>query len=128
MINTFFLVGETVKITKNESKDPKKGPSAVLFIKYGPERTQSGKQVEFVNATTIRVPPYMYPKLEESLKVGQQLVITGHIQGVYKTIMDEGYFSTELVADRIVIEREPAGAATPDANTADASQKRSEAA
>ena len=33
--------------------------------------------------------------------MGQKVVVTGHLQGVFKTALDEGYFTTELVADRI---------------------------
>lgn len=101
MINTFFLFGEIKKINVSEPKDPTKNASAVMLVRYGVQREASGGPVEFVNAVMIRVPSYKFPALREKLSVGQRVVVTGHLQGVYKSAMDEGYFTTELVADRI---------------------------
>lgn len=107
MIHAFFLVGEIKKIQVSEPKDPKKNASAVLLVQYGATRESTGGAVEFVNAVMIRVPSYKYPQLREKLKVGKQVQINGHLQGVFKTMMDDGgYFATELVADRIFVEGE----------------------
>jgi hypothetical protein len=114
MIHAFFLVGEVKKISVNEPKDPKKGASAVLLVQYGVQRESTGGPVEFVNAVMVRVPSYKFPQLRDKLRVGQKVVINGHMQGVYKSIVDDGFFSTELVADRVHVESgsvdEPAAA------------------
>lgn len=110
MIHTFFLLGEIKKIQVSEPKEskdpkaPKKNPSAVLLVQYGVTRMATGNPVEFVNAVMIRVPSYLYPKISEKLKVGQTVQINGHLQGVFKSMMDDGYFTTELVADRVDVE------------------------
>ena len=101
MINSFFLVGEVKKLTISEPKDPKKNASAVMLIQYGTQREATGGPVEFVNATLVRVPSYKFPALRNRLRVGQTVQITGHLQGVYKTLGDQGFFTVELVADRI---------------------------
>lgn len=113
MINTFFLVGEVKKVNISEPKDPKKNASAVLLIQYGTQREATGGPVEFVNATLVRVPSYKFPALRNRLKVGQKVVITGHLQGVYKNIADQGFFTVELVADRIDIENDAKAEAAP---------------
>lgn len=106
MINTFFMLGEIKKINVSEPKDPTKNASAVLLLQYGVQREASGGPVEFVNAVMVRVPSYKFPALRDKLKLGQKILVTGHLQGVFKTVMDEGYFTTELVADRITIDEE----------------------
>lgn len=108
MIHAFFLVGDVKKISINEPKDPRKNASAVLLIQYGVQRETTGGAVEFVNAVMVRVPSYKFPQMRDKLRVGQRVVINGHMQGVYKSIVDDGFFTTELVADRIVIEADPA--------------------
>jgi hypothetical protein len=117
MINSFFLVGEVKKLTVSEPKDPKKNASAVMLIQYGVQRESTGGAVEFVNAAMVRVPSYKFPALRGKLRVGQTVNITGHIQGVYKTLGDQGFFTVELVADRIDVVRDGApsdeGAETP---------------
>ena len=105
-INTFFLLGEIKKINVSEPKDPTKNASAVMLVRYGAQREASGGPVEFVNAVMIRVPSYKYPALREKLAVGKNVCVTGHLQGVYKSAMDEGFFTTELVADRIGFDEE----------------------
>lgn len=104
MIHAFFLVGEIKKIQVSEPKDPKKNASAILLVQYGVTRESTGGSVEFVNAVMIRVPSYKYPQIKDKLKVGKQVQINGHLQGVFKTLMDDGYFTTELVADRVFVE------------------------
>lgn len=101
MIHNFFTVGQIKKIQVSEPKDPKKNPSAVLLVQYGATREQSGGAVEFVNAVMVRVPNYRYPAIKDSLKVDALVEIKGHLQGVYKTVVDEGFFTVELVADQI---------------------------
>lgn len=104
MIHAFFIVGEIKKIQVSEPKDPKKNASAVLLVQYGVTRESTGGAVEFVNAVMIRVPSYKYPQLKDKLKVGKQVQVNGHLQGVFKSMMEEGYFVTELVADRVFVE------------------------
>ena len=101
MINQFFLVGEIKKLNISEPKDPKKNASAVLLIQYGTQREATGGPVEFVNATLVRIPSYKFPALRNRLRVGQTVQINGHLQGVYKTLGDQGFFTVELVADRV---------------------------
>lgn len=104
MINTFFMHAEIKRINISEPKDPTKNASAVLLLQYGVQREASGGPVEFINAVMVRVPNYKFPALRDKLKVGQKVLVTGHLQGVFKTVMDEGYFTTELVADRITLD------------------------
>lgn len=106
MIHAFFLVGEIKKIQVSEPKDPRKNASAVLLVQYGVTREQTGGSVEFVNAVMVRVPSYKYPQLKDKLKVGAKVQINGHLQGVFKTMLDDGHFTTELVADRVYVEGE----------------------
>lgn len=103
MINSFFLVGEIKKLTVSEPKDPKKNASAVMLIQYGVERELTNGPVEFVNAALVRVPSYKFPALRNRLRTGQTVQITGHIQGVFKSLGDQGFFTVELVADRVDI-------------------------
>lgn len=102
MINSFFISGEVKRIDVSEARDNKPA-SAVLLVQYGVTRESTGGKVEFVNAVQIRVPSYKYPKIADKLKEGQQLQITGKLQGVYKNMVGGGYFTTELVADKIDI-------------------------
>lgn len=104
MINTFFLVGVIKKINVSTPKDPAKPKSAVILVQYGPSRESSNGHVEFVNAVMIRVPNFKYPQLESKLKVGKTVQVNGHLQGVLKQAIDEGFFTTELVADRVFID------------------------
>lgn len=106
MIHAFFLVGEIKKIQVSEPKDPRKTASAVILVQYGATRESTGGPVEFVNAVMIRIPSYKYPQLKDKLRVGGKVQINGHLQGVFKAMMDEGYFTTELVADRVFVEDE----------------------
>jgi hypothetical protein len=106
MIHAFFLVGEIKKIQVSEPKDPKKNASAVVLVQYGGTRESTGGPVEFVNAVMIRIPSYKYPQLKDKLRVGSQVQVNGHLQGVLKSVMDDGYFTTELVADRVFVEDE----------------------
>ena len=100
-MNAFFLSGEVKKITISEPKDPKRNASAVLLVQYGTQREATGGAVEFVNATLVRVPSYKFPALRSRLRQGAVIEVTGHIQGVYKNLIDQGFFTVELVADRI---------------------------
>ncbi len=112
MIHNFFLVGEIKKISVSEPKDPKKNASAVILVQYGKQRETTGNSVEFVNAAMVRIPNYKYPQLKDKLKVGSTVQVNGHLQGVFKTIIEDGYFTVELVADRVYVEDdEPASSA-----------------
>lgn len=99
--NAFVMTGEVKKIDVSEPKDPKKGASAIILLQYGPPRKQTGNVVEFVNAVLIRIPNYKFPTLRDRLKVGQHVEVIGKLQGVYKPMMDSGFYTTELVADRV---------------------------
>lgn len=106
MIHAFFLVGDIKKISVSEPKDPKRNASAILLVQYGATRESTGGPVEFVNAVMVRIPSYKFPQIKDKLKVGKQVQINGHLQGVYKSVMDDGFFTTELVADRVFVEGE----------------------
>jgi hypothetical protein len=110
VIHNFFIVGTVKKIQVSTPKDPKRNASAILLVQYGATRESTGGSVEFVNAVMVRVPNYKYPQVADKLKLNCPITIHGHLQGVYKAMMDDGYFTTELVADRIFLE-EVAGAA-----------------
>ena len=101
MIHTCYLAGEIKKINIHKPKDPKKTASAVLLVQYAVQRESSGIAAEFVNAGLIRVPSYKFPQLRANLAVGKNVEITGHLQGVFKSVMEDGYFTTQLVADRV---------------------------
>lgn len=101
MINKFFMVGRIEHISIAEPKDTSKSPSAVLLVKYGASREQTGRDVEFINGCLIRIPSYRYMSVKDKLKVGSIVEVDGHIQGVNKRIADEAYMTTELVADRV---------------------------
>ncbi len=115
MINSFFIVGEIKKLNVSEPKDPRKNASAVLLIQYGVQRESTNGSVEFVNAAMVRVPSYKYPALKDKIRKGQTVHITGHIQGVFKNnAMDGGFFTAELVADRVDVHSEaPTAKAAP---------------
>jgi hypothetical protein len=104
VIHNFFIVGTVKKIQVSTPKDPKRNASAILLVQYGATRESTGGSVEFVNAVMVRVPNYKYPQVADKLKLNCPITIHGHLQGVYKAMMDDGYFTTELVADRIFLE------------------------
>jgi hypothetical protein len=99
--NVFVVTGEIKKVDISEPKDPKRGASAIILLQYGPPRKQTGNAVEFVNAVLIRIPNYKFPVLRERIRVGQHVAVVGKLQGVYKPMMDTGFYTTELVADRV---------------------------
>ncbi len=101
-INTFVMSGEVKRIDVN-SKPAKKGPAAVILIQYGPSRQRTDQPVQFLNVALVRVPPYVYEKCKDHLKVGSLVDVTGHTQGVLKHIVSEGFVTNELVADRLQV-------------------------
>ncbi|GBG14396.1 signal recognition particle protein [Novimethylophilus kurashikiensis] len=101
-INTFVLSGEVKRIDVN-NKPAKKGPAAVAWIQYGPSRQRTEQSVQFVNVALVRIPPYVYEKCKDHLKVGCLADVTGHVQGVLKHIVTEGFVTNELVADRFQV-------------------------
>lgn len=115
MINTFVMSGEVKRLEVN-NKQTKKGPAAIILVQYGPSRQRTEQAVQFLNVALIRVPPYVFEKCKDHLKVGSLVDVTGHTQGVLKHIVNEGYVTNELVADRLqvvdaeVAEEEPAPA------------------
>lgn len=114
MIHNFFLTGVLKKIQVSTPKDPKRNASAVLLVQYGPPRDSTGRSVEFVNAVLIRVPSYQWPRVADKLAVDDEITVHGSIQGVHKTLMEEGHLTVELVADRIFVGGAPVrGSAAP---------------
>lgn len=102
-INTFVLSGEVKRVETN-SKPTKKGPAAVILIQYGPARQRTDQVVQFLNVALVRVPPYVYDKCKDHLKVGCLVDVTGHTQGVLKRdALSEGFVANELVADRLQV-------------------------
>lgn len=101
-INTFVLSGEVKRVDVN-NKPTKKGPAAMILIQYGPSRQHTPQMVQFLNVALIRVPPYVYEKCKDDLKVGVLVDVTGHTQGVLKHIVAEGFVTNELVADRLQV-------------------------
>ena len=101
-VNTFVISGEVKRLDVN-SKPTKKGPAAVILVQYGPSRQRTDQAVQFLNVALIRVPPYIYDKCKDQLKVGAMVDITGHTQGVLKHIVSEGFVTNELVADRLQV-------------------------
>lgn len=101
-INTFVMSGEVKRIDVN-NKPAKKGPAAVILIQYGASRQRTDQAVQFLNVALVRVPPYVYEKCKDHLKVGCLVDVTGHTQGVLKHIVSEGFVTNELVADRLQV-------------------------
>lgn len=113
MINTFVMSGEVKRLEVN-NKQTKKGPAAIILVQYGPSRQRTDQAVQFLNVALIRVPPYVFEKCKDHLKVGSLVDVTGHSQGVLKHIVNEGYVTNELVADRLqVVDAEGAEEAAP---------------
>lgn len=110
VINQFTIVGEVKKVQVSEPKNPTKNASAVLLIQYGALRESTGGPVEFVNAVMVRVPSYKFPQMRDKLREGVQVLINGHVQGVYKSVMNEGFFTAELVADRVFVQEDNSAA------------------
>ena len=109
MINTFVMSGEVKRLEVN-NKQTKKGPAAIILVQYGPSRQRTDQQVQFLNVALIRVPPYVFEKCKDALKVGSLVDVTGHIQGVLKHMVTEGYVTNELVSDRLqVVDAEELG-------------------
>lgn len=106
MTHAFFITGQIKKVHVSEPKDPKKQASAVILVQYGPTRESTGKAVEFINAVMVRVPGYKWPSVKDKLIVDKKVEIFGYLQGVYKSVLDDGLFTTELVADKITFEKE----------------------
>lgn len=113
-INTFVLSGEVKRIDVN-TKPTKKGPAAVVVIQYGATRQLTEQSVQFLNVALVRIPPYVYEKCKDHLKLGSLVDVTGHVQGVLKHIVNEGYVTNELVADRFqVVDAEDGGDESPE--------------
>lgn len=102
MINTFVMAGEVKRIDVN-NKPTKKGPAAMILVQYGPSRQRTDQTVQFLNVALVRVPPYVYEKCKDALKEGSLVDIVGHVQGVLKHIVAEGFVTNELVADRLQV-------------------------
>lgn len=101
-INTFVMSGEVKRIDVN-NKPTKKGPAAVILVQYGDTRQRTDQAVQFLNVGLVRVPPYVFEKCKNQLKEGKLVDITGHVQGVLKNTLGEGYITNELVADRLQV-------------------------
>lgn len=114
-VNTFVLSGVVQRVEQNH-KPTRKGPAAVIVVQYGPTRARTDQAVQFMNVALIRLPPYVFEKCKDQLKEGALVDITGHVQGVLKPLVAEGYITNEMVADRLQFasgdedEAEPASA------------------
>lgn len=106
-INLFAMSGTIAKVNVLNKNDRK---SAVIILKYGTEREHSAGN-PFVNAVPIRVPHFKYEKVAHMLVEGAHVDVTGHMQGVFKDAMGtgNGFFNTELVADRVTSDEIPDG-------------------
>jgi len=103
MINTFVLAGEVKRLDLN-NKPTKKGPAAVIVVQYGPTRQRTDQAVQFLNVALVRVPPYVYEKCKDQLKVGCLVDLVGHAQGVMKSVLGgESFITNEIVADRLQV-------------------------
>lgn len=100
-VNFSIITGVVKSIQVSTPKDPKKNPSAVIVLQYGAQRDTTGGQVEFVNALTVRIPSYRFPRYADRLAVGQEIVVHGRSQGVLKRVMNEAFIVNETIADRI---------------------------
>jgi hypothetical protein len=107
MFNIVILAGTVKKVTTSTPRDPKKTPSAVILVQYGKQREYTGNAVEFVNAVPVRVPPFRFEQVKDSLVEGAFVKITGKTQGVLKSVMGESSMAVELVAERIEFEDQP---------------------
>ncbi len=101
-INTFVLAGEIKRLDVN-NRPNKRGPSAMVVVQYGATRQQTEQAVQFLNIALVRLPPYVYEKIKDDLAVGALLDIVGHMQGVYKRALAEGFLTMEMVADRVQV-------------------------
>jgi hypothetical protein len=99
-VNTFVMSGEVKRLEVN-NKPTKKGQAAIIVLQYGPNRQRTDQAVQFLNVSLIRIPPYVYEKCKDKLKVGSMIDVTGHLQGVLKHVINEGYVTNEMVADRL---------------------------
>lgn len=117
MIHKMHIVGQILEVSKSTPKDPTKKPSAIVTLQWGvaPEGGGQGNTIR-INAGLIRVPNYLFPKVEEQLVSGAWVNIDGHLQGVHKNEAklqaqltglakrensSGPRINTELVADRI---------------------------
>lgn len=97
-MNLFTVTGRVRQVQLSD----KDRPTALVLVQYGPHRERQGRAVEFVNAVLVRVPAYRLEKIPAGVvEEGAMVEVTGRIQGVLKGLMNEGFFSTELVADRV---------------------------
>jgi hypothetical protein len=122
-VNTFLTSGEVQRIDVN-NKPTKKGPAAVIVVQYGDSRQRTDQAVQFLNIALIRLPPYVYEKCKDQLKLGAWVDVVGHVQGVLKPMVSEGFVTNELVADRVTI----ADAGEPEETAAAPAAEQSEAA
>lgn len=107
MIHDTFIVGDIRTITISTPKDPKKGESALILVQWGPVRDRTpDSTTNFINAGYVRIPNYRFPKIKDKLRVGQNVKINGHIQGIVKVVEGQQFMSNELVADRVFVLKE----------------------
>jgi hypothetical protein len=119
-INTFVLSGEVKRLDVSH-RPGKRGPSAVVTLQYGPTREQVDQAVQFLNVALVRLPPYVFEKVQGKIAAGSLLDVTGHLQGVYKRALTEGFISMEAVADRVqVVDTDEGTPEAPDESEDDA--------
>lgn len=101
MFVSFGGFGIVRKIKPSRSDRNDRPPSAMLTLQYGHRRDNTGAQVEFVNALVMRVPSHTWARLADSLKEGMVVEVRGKVQGVFKTVVDHGILSSELVVESV---------------------------
>lgn len=103
MINTLVMSGSILHLEVN-TKKAAKGPAAIIMVQYGEARERTDQAVQFPNVAVMRVPPYIYERCKDDLKVGVTVDIVGQLQGVWKqSPLGEGYLSNEAVVNRIQV-------------------------
>lgn len=117
-VHQLVLSGCIVDV-KTRDKTGGRVSSVLLTVQYGKARSREpGSENQFVNANIIRIPGTLYAKLREQDRVrlvaGEFIDITGHTQGVVKTVNGTEHMVNELIADRISFPADDADEATPD--------------
>ncbi|MHB1666135.1 hypothetical protein [Thiomonas sp.] len=107
-MNHFYMAGRIQQVRVHGGKrsvaEGGKPPSAIILLQYGVAREGGNGPVEFLNAALIRIPAFRYDKIADKLVEGALVSVAGHIQGIMKQAMGEGYITSELVADNVRFE------------------------
>lgn len=97
---SFELVGEIKTVDKKAPTDLKRNPAMKLFIQYGTRRAGDSKRdVNFLNGMYVRVPFFVWQRIEDKIQPGAIVHVKGHLQGIYKMAIES--VMTECVVERI---------------------------